>query len=413
MEALASPGDAAPPARHRPRRRRAGRGGEPAGGRVRAHPQRRREPRQLRGRSQLGPGSHAPHQDERDAASPPAEAGRRHWRVRGEHQRAPRRGDVLRDGGVRGPVEHRRQPPPQRLAARGPGRAVARGPARLPARRRGARLGGARAGGGRRAPRALRGRPDLPSTLPAAPGAHRHPRGAAGAERGRAPRHLPARGAPPPLRHRRPGQGAFRAPAAAAVERLEREPARAGGRGRDGKGGRPPRGGVAVAAGILRLPARLPSADPLRVRDGVRSGSGGAGRDLPRSAGHAAHRTVLSRSVGGAGRPCPEDLHAPVRGRRCLRQRAGGPGAGAVGGVLPPRHPQTAHGPVRGPGHPPPPGREPAREGGPESPGHRGHRHLPRRPRDHRTEPGAVPCCAGRPVEPHPPGASSSRARDR
>ncbi len=65
-------------------------------------------------------------------------------------------------------------------------------------------------------------------------------------------------------------------------------------------------------------------------------------RRLPGTAGHSAHRAVVPGALGGPGRATAEDLPAPLRGRRRLRQRPGGARAGAVRGVLPPGRAQAA-----------------------------------------------------------------------
>ena len=65
-------------------------------------------------------------------------------------------------------------------------------------------------------------------------------------------------------------------------------------------------------------------------------GPRGGRRRLPRAPGHSAHRAVVPGAVGRPGRASAEDLPAPLRGRRRLRQRPGGARAGAVRGLLPP-----------------------------------------------------------------------------
>ena len=260
-------------------------------------------------------------------------------------------------------------------------------------------------------PRAARERAGLPAPVPAASGPHRHPGAAAGEERGRAPRHLAACGAAAPLRHRRPGEGSLRAPALAPGERCEREPAGTGGRRRDGESGRPPRGGAAVAPRIGGLPARLPAPGALRVRDLVRHGPRGAGGDLPRAPGHSAHRALVPGAVGGAGRPRTEDLHAAVRGRRGVRQRAGRAGPRAVGGVLPSGGAEAADRALRRSGRPAAPALEAARGGGSDPAGRRSDWHLRQRPGADRSEPGAVARGPGRPLEPHDPAALAHQLR--
>jgi hypothetical protein len=151
------------------------------------------------------------------------------------------------------------------------------------------------------APRALRGRPDLPSPAAAAPRPHRHPREPLEQNVGGSA--STSQRAVLPLLFDIDDQGKVRFERQLLSQSSDSSESRLAlaDVAEMGRVGVHSRGGAAVAAGIVRLPARLPSADSLRVRDRVRSGSEAQDGTCPRSAGQRRSPGCRAGGVGGAG----------------------------------------------------------------------------------------------------------------